>query len=691
MAGALPTQGNQIIVDPPSEGEVKKYGMQPGSELVSWVIGKVNPWEDHRNTGWAARWKQYWRVWRGVWDQDDKTRKSERSRLIAPALAQAIDAQVAEVESATIDQDVWFDVADDIADEQSEKDLDVLLMRDQLKDDLDRVNARDALSEAILNAAIFGTGILKINTDLLPYSEAPVRNPETLRLEKGEEERVVVTYESIRPDEFIPDPSATTVQEGLGCAHRPTKPLHSVLEKIELGIYRRDALAMLAPGRNRKRGAEADYSSEPQVNQETANAESVEITEYHGKVPAKLLAKLSDNETPLDSVLAFDMAENPDEYEEGPMIEAIITIANQSVLLRAMANPFVMSDRSVIAFQWEKVPGRFWGRGVAEKGINPQKALDAELRSRIDALGFISAPMLGVDSGRLPRGFRMEVKPGKVWMTNGPPREILQPIEIGALQQNTFNQTQEMERMVQMGTGAFDTAGALSAQSSQSGASASTSNSMMMGAFAKRSKRTVGNVCRNLIQPAIKKAIWRYMQFDSQRYQKDYNFVVKASMGIVAREVEAMQLTQLLGMLPETVGPQISAAVAKGIIEMSSVSNKAEVVQALRTAMQPPSEEDQQRQKALQDMEFAKMKAEAEQVIYENQKLLAETKEIISKAFLNTRRGETEDRKVDVEEARVDLQGAEILNFQKQNDIAMKRLELQEKQVDAKLREMQSK
>lgn len=685
MAGELPTQGNQIIVDP--EGSEKAVVRQPGADLASWVVGKVNPWEDHRNNGYSRRWKQYWRVWRGMWDADDKTRQSERSRLIAPALAQAIDAQVSEVESATIDQEVWFDVPDNLKDVQSGQNADALVTRDQLIEDLDKVNARDAVSEALLNGAIFGTGILKINADVLSMSDSPQRNPETLRLERGAQERVVVTYESIRPDEFIPDPSARSINEGLGVAHRVMKPLHSVLEKIELGIYRQDAKASLAPGTPRRRGAEADYSSEPQLNQEPTQSDKVEITEYHGKVPLRMLARLQDAITPLDEILEFDMAENPGD-EDGEMVEAIVTVANQSVLLRAIINPFVMQDRSFIAFQWEKVPGRFWGRGVAEKGINPQKALDAEMRARIDALGFISAPMLGVDSGRVPRGFRMEVKPGKVWLTNGPPSEVLQPVTIGNLTQGTFNQTQEMERMVQMGTGAFDTAGALNQQSSQSGASASTSNSMMMGAFAKRSKKTVGNVCRNLIQPAVRKSVWRYMQYDPIRYPQDYDFRVKASMGIVAREVEAMQLTQLLGMLPESIGPQVSAAVAKGIIELSSVANKAEINQALIQAMQPPSEEEQRRQQQLQELAFEQAKAEATQSLLENQKTLAEIREILAKAAQLQRKADNEDDKLAIEQGRLDLQGAEILTFQQQNEIAMKRLELQEKQVEAKIREI---
>ena len=63
----------------------------------------------------------------------------------------------------------------------------------------------------------------------------------------------------------------------------------------------------------------------------------------------------------------------------------------------------MMQDRPVVAFPWDVVPGRFWGRGVCEKGYNSQ-TLDTELRARIDALSLTIHPMMAIDATRLPRG-----------------------------------------------------------------------------------------------------------------------------------------------------------------------------------------------------------------------------------------------------------------------------------------------
>jgi hypothetical protein len=266
---------------------------------------------------------------------------------------------------------------------------------------------------------------------------------------------------------------------------------------------------------------------------------------------------------------------------------------------------------------------------------------------------------------------------------------VFQPIKLGDLNAATFNQTQEMERMVQMGTGAFDTATPLRSQSS-SGANGASSNSGLLGAFVKRSKRSVNNIDRNLLSPVIAKTMWRYMQFDPQRYPTGYQFVVKTAMGIVAREVEAMQLTQLLGMLPEQV-PGVALAVTQGIIDNSAVSNKAQITQAINQALEPPPPEVVEQQKELQKMEFEKARGEAQKILLENQKILAEIRKILAEATVASRRADGEDVKLTQEQQRIQLQAQELDQFSEQNKIAMKRLEIQERQVDAKIQEMKSK
>ncbi len=676
--------GNEILVDNPDEIDQRTSKTQDGNRLTSWVVGTLGPWRDYRNRlPDAKRWAEYYRLWRGHWSEVDKNRMSERSRIIAPALAQAVEMSVAEIEEAILSREVWFDIADDIQDEQK---VDALLMRDQLREDLELVDIKSCLSEVVTNGALFGTGIVKMNVEVTT-KKVIQRGPDGI-LEATDEPHVVVTPEALRPDQCIPDPAGTSIKDmlGFGIDYR-NRPVHSVLEKIRTGTYREDALPYIHGMTDPRTGEEVDFASSVTVNDSDTNA--MHIVEYHGKVPLFLLEEANKQDSLIDKLLAEDFRANGD---DGPLVEAIVTIANNSILLRAIANPFLMTDRSVIAFPWEKVPGRFWGRGVSEKGYNPQKALDAEMRARTDALGFISAPMLGMDAGRIPRGFRPEIKPGKIWLTNGPPGEVLQPVGIGQVDPNTFQQTGELQQMVQMGTGAFDTSTTLRG-STASGGNAATGGSMMLGAFVKRSKRAVQNVDRQLVAPLIKGIAWRYLQFAPSRYPfEDTKFVVKGSLGIIAREIEQLNITQLIAMLPE--GAQGSKlAAAEGFIEMSSVINKAAIMEALRkdkellAAQQQAEAESQQRISELEE----KIKGlELEAITLENQRTIAETRELLARAEVQERKADDQDVRTDIEAGKLQVQVADVQNTREQNEIGRERLEIQREQLEIKKREVNS-
>lgn len=674
-----PTQGNRILVDTPeSVADYKRAttDTDAGSSLTSWIMERVNKWEDARNRGYQRLWGEYWRLWRGTWNEADKNRVSERSRLVMPALSQAIDQTISEIEEAIFSKDEWFDASEKakLSDEVT-----ALLLRDQLLEDLDLVNARDQVMEAVQNGAIFGTAIVKINT-YTADEQKPQRDPATFKLKSANKKRVFVSVDAIRPDEFIPDPVAKTVQQMLGCAHRVQRSMHHVLEKIEAGVYRKEALATLAATK-RLKNSDSDLE-DPQSSNTTYESEQVDIVEWHGKVPAKYLIALSEKKSALDEVLQADIRDIEASAGAGPLVEAIVTIANSGTILRAMANPYTMTDRSIVAAQMEKVPGRFWGRGVAEKGYNPQKALDSETRARMDALGYVSAPMLGIDSGRIPRGFRMEIKPGKVWTTQGNPAEVLTPIKVGDINALTFEQTQEMERMVQMGTGAFDTATALKAQS-QSGANGAGVNSALMGAFVKRSKRAIAALCRNLIEPTLQKVLWRYMQFDPVRYPADFDLEIKTTLGIVAREVEASQMTQLLGMMPEEFH-QAKLVVVKGIIEHTSLSNKAEILKVIDAVMNPSPQAQQQMQKQ-QQMQESMQQAEVQGQLLENQKTIAEIRNILGEAAMHTNEAHANAAQLRQEWARIQQAQEEQQLFREQNQIAFMRLKPEMMKAEAAL------
>jgi hypothetical protein len=221
--------------------------------------------------------------------------------------------------------------------------------------------------------------------------------------------------------------------------------------------------------------------------------------------------------------------------------------------------------------------------------------------------------MMAVDSTSIPRGAKLDVRPGRMILTNGPPAQSIQPFKFGQVDQITFSQAQSLQMMLQQATGAVD--GASMAQ--QQGQNATSGGvSMSLGAVMKRQRRTLVNFQDSFLRPMIKKTAHRYMQFSPDVYPvSDYKFTITSSLGIVAREYEVGQLSQILQVIPPNT-PQ-HGAVIKAIIEHLNVSNREEIIGIIDQSMQPnpqaqqAQQAQQQAQQQLQQAQTAVLQAQA--------------------------------------------------------------------------------
>jgi hypothetical protein len=279
------------------------------------------------------------------------------------------------------------------------------------------------------------------------------------------------------------------------------------------------------------------------------------------------------------------------------LVEAIIVIGNDGMLLKAEENPYMMKDRPVLTYQDDTVPNRLPGRGTVEKAYNMQKAIDAQVRTHLDSLALTAVPMVAMDATRLPRGAKFEVRPGKAFMTNGNPSEILFPFKFGQTDGSNLTTAQAFERMLLQATGTLDSQGMVT-QVARDGGNAGMS--LAVATLIKKYKRTLVNFQEDFLIPFIKKAAFRYMQFDPERYPSvDLNFVPTATLGIIAREYEQAQFIALL----QTLGPDtpVLPLILKGIVANSSLSNRMELMESL-TQMAQPNPEAQAAQQMQQQL-----------------------------------------------------------------------------------------
>lgn len=540
------------------------------TSVVEYVLGKRDEWENDYDQNYRSEHEEFYRIWRSKYDPQDSERPNERSKLISPATQQAVESSCSELEEATFGRGLWFDIKDDVADQEKQ---DIELVKNKLTEDFDNARIRRDISEVTLNAAVTGTGIGEIVME-----EIVDRRPATRPAMEGqltaygveESTRIRVRLRSVKPGNFLIDPDSTSIEDAVGVIIDEYVPRHQVLLLQESGVYKDCPLEPVTYQDTR-------LMKDPEI--ENNNGDSVRLTKYYGLVPSELLP--------------------PDEQDDSVLTEAVVIIANGSEVLKATANPYMMKDRPIVAFQWDIVPGRFWGRGVCEKAFMSQKALDTELRARADALALTVHPMMAMDANRVARGFRPRVGPGRTVLTNGAPKDILMPMNFGTLDTNSFTQTQILQDMVQQATGAVDSTGLLS---SVSGEAKTGAVSMSLGAVIKRHKRTLINFQESFLLPFITKAAWRYMEFDPENYPvKDYKFVASSTLGIIAREYEVSQLISLL----QTMSPDspMYPALIRSIVDNMNLSNREQLIGILDQAAQPTPEQQEAQQKQQQMLE----------------------------------------------------------------------------------------
>ena len=608
-------------------------------DIEGWVMDKCDNWRDHYEANYSDKFEEYYRLWRGHWSAQDQTRQSERSKIISPALQQAVESSVAELEEATFGRGKWFDIKDDVRDQNP---ADIAALRGYLEEDFAKNRVRKNVAECLINAAVFGTGIAEVvieeEKEMAPATQ-PVMGGELQAVGVTIKDRTCVKLRPVMPQNFLIDPVATDIDSALGCAVDEYVSSHLVEQLQEKGVYRDVQLTE----------ATSDFNLEPDQDLTSFSEDKIRLTKYYGLVPTHLLKEAMADDDAEEEVVEFDSEE-----EETYYVEAMVVIANGGILLKAEKNPYMMQDRPVVAFPWDVVPSRFWGRGVCEKGYNSQKALDTELRARIDALALTIHPMMAMDASRMPRGAKPSIQPGKTILTNGNPAEILRPFNFGDVSQITFAQAQSLQTMVQTATGAIDSAGIAG---SINGESTAAGVSMSLGAIIKRHKRTLINFQDSFLIPFVQKAAYRYMQFEPELYPvADYKFHTSSSLGIIAREYEVTQLVQLL----QTMSPDqpMYPKLVTSIIDNMNLSNREELIATLEQANQPNPEAQQaaqaaqQAQLAFQASQTAALQGQAQESQARAQKLVVEAQAIpeelqinrIKAATTNLKAGDADDK-----------------------------------------------
>jgi hypothetical protein len=637
-------------------------------ELVEFIISHCDRWREYKEVNYETKWDEYERLYYGIWADEDKTRESERSKIVSPAIRQAVENKTSEIIEATTGRGEFFEIYDNAGDLQT---LDVEDTKKKLHEDLKKDKTPQVWAEVDRNAEIYGVGFAEIQVkniiDLIPTMQS-LPDGQTAAVGVIEQDRIAIATKSIHPRNMLWDPNADSLYEGLGCAVEEYTSLFKVVKGIEDGIYRKVNI-----------GPEySDNSLEPTQLDTLYQEDKVRILRYYGLVPREYLEQIENEGQEVADLFPEDS--DADKYSD--LVEAVVVIANNQYLLKAEANPYMMKDRPVVSYTPETVPGRLVGIGTVEKGYNMQKAIDAQLRSHLDSLALTTAPMMAADATRLPRGVNYKVQPGKTLLTNGNPNEILFPFKFGSTDASNITTAAAFETMLLQATGTLDSQAMT--RSVASGEAGGASMSLAMSSIIKKNKQALMNFQDDFLIPMIKKIAHRYMQFDPERYpSRDFNFTPASTLGMVAREYEQQQFIGLL----QTLGPDspVLPLVLKGIIKGSSLSNKEELATALDQMSQPNPQQQQmamvqqQGQIQLLQAQIAELQGRAQESQANAQESLARANKAVVEAQLMP-----EKLRVDVVQAAAsNLDGSMQGEFERRvkvADLILKERELETKE-----------
>lgn len=568
----------QDVQDIKHHGEVEREGR---AELIAWVNGHVDAWEEARDKKMSRAWDRIERKF----NCDDEIRQTatkgfKRSRLVSPALQQAVEDGAADCEEVVFGKEGWFDVTDNIDGDPT----DFQAARLMLLDDMDEANVNSALLECFFFGSLYGTMIGKVHIE--EQTDFQLSRDVEGRAQAEDEQFLQLSLEPINPRNFIIDtavnrPGKAGIQMAMGMAHRLEQPKHKILalqnnevKDEATGKVLVDATYWDTP---LEQSTDTTTSAHCDTNDDLAK-ETVMFTEYHGLVPRKLLdAAIADSDVRIDEIDTADM------------VEAVVTYVNEEFALGARPNRNLKGMRAIVAGPWDVVPGQFWGRGIGEKALPAQITLDIFLRGQVDAMRYHVYPIMAVNGLRISPRTQIVWGPGNEIRTNGDPSDSFFPIQMPAAGAGTFALTGQLAQHIAQATGVTPDAGR--------GEQTLGGTSAIRGAFIKRMNRTIRLMSANFLSPFVEIYYLEQMRVNPEQYPAtDITFDVRTAAGLLAREQEIRSIVEMLQFIPPD-SPPFWLLVDQAAENMAS-KDKAKFKQAiqfmLERTQQPPQKSERE-------------------------------------------------------------------------------------------------
>ena len=404
-------------------------------------------------------------------------------------------------------------------------------MEKLIHDQIDESNGSSEIRNALLEASLLGTGIVKG-----PFNFNKVLNNWTTDSEGSRNytptEVRVPRIEFVSCWDFYPDPAATNIDECEFVVHRHKMNRSQLRQLRNMPYFDEEAIRdCLQEGPNY---VEKSYESKLKDDYE-ADASynpNFEVLEYWGIMDAEYAREVG-----------IELSDTIDDLDE---VQINAWVCGDS-LLRVVINPFTPARIPYHSFPYERNPYSFFGIGVAENMDDSQQIMNGHARMAIDNLALAGSLVFDVDESALVGGQSMEVYPGKVFRRQaGMPGQSIYGLKFP----NTAPENMMMfDRFRQL---ADEQTGIPSYSHGQTGVQSMTRTasgmSMLLGASSLNIKTVVKNLDDFLLKPLGESYFQWNMQFFEGGLDVMGDLEVKATgtNSLMQKEVRSQRLTMFL-------------------------------------------------------------------------------------------------------------------------------------------------
>jgi len=401
-------------------------------------------------------------------------------------------------------------------------------MEKLIHDQIEESNGASEIRNALFEAALFGTGIIK----------GPFNFNKTLhRWEDVEGERQytpvdvrVPRIEFVSIWDFFPDPNATSLSECEYVLHRHRLNRTQLRALGKMPYFDKDAIRnCLQMGPNY---VEKGYENELRDNPTSEDSGQFEVIEYWGVMDAEYCRQVG-----------MELSEEIDDLDE---VQINAWICNGE-LLRTVVNPFTPFRIPYQSFSYEKNPYSFFGIGVAENMDDSQKIMNGHARMAIDNLALSGSLVFDVDETSLVGGQSMEIYPGKVFRRQaGVPGTAINGLKFPNTSQENMMMFDKFRQL------ADEQTGIPSYSHGQTGVQSMTRTasgmSMLLGAASLNVKTVIKNLDDFLLKPLGEAYFQWNMQFLEGKLDVQGDLEVRATgtNSLMQKEVRSQRLTTFL-------------------------------------------------------------------------------------------------------------------------------------------------